>query len=121
MNQHRNLLPTRTTTMDEKKKQPQGQQINIELSADVARGVYSNLAVISHSHSEFVLDFIQVISGTPKAEVRSRVIMTPQNARRFLRALEENIEKFEEANGDIILNEQDMMLPPNFGGPAGFA
>ena len=96
-------------------------QINIELPADVAHGVYSNLAVISHSLSEFVLDFIQVLPGTPKAEVRARVIMTPQHAKRLLFALGENIEKFERVAGEIPILEKDIQLPPNFGGPVGFA
>ena len=105
--------------MDDNKKNQN--QINIELSAEVARGVYSNLAVISHSHSEFVLDFVQIMSGAPKAEVRSRVIMTPQNAKRLLMALRENLEKFERTHGEIKVLGGDVNLPPNFGGPAGFA
>lgn len=104
--------------MSEKKK---GQQINIELPAEVARGVYSNLAIISHSNSEFILDFVQVMPGTPKAEVRSRVIMTPQHAKRLMMALKDNIGKFELANGDIPLSEAEIQLPPTFGGPSGFA
>ncbi|MEM6801368.1 MAG: DUF3467 domain-containing protein [Bacteroidota bacterium] len=107
--------------MDEQKKKPQGQQINIELSQEMARGVYSNLAVISHSHSEFIFDFIQVLSGTPKAEVRSRVIMTPQNAKRLMMALKDNLDKFERAQGEIAIPEKEIQLPPNFGGPTGYA
>lgn len=107
--------------MDDQNKKKPVNQINIELSAEVARGVYSNLAVISHSHSEFILDFIQILSGTPKAEVRSRVIMTPQNAKRLMLALRENIEKFESVNGEVIIQDKDLGLPPNFGGPAGYA
>lgn len=107
--------------MDENNKKQQPNQLNIELSAETARGVYSNLAVISHSHSEFVLDFIQVLSGTPKAEVRSRVIMTPANAKRLLMALTDNLEKFERVNGEIRIQEQEVQLPPNFGGPTGIA
>ncbi|MDX2248165.1 MAG: DUF3467 domain-containing protein [Bacteroidia bacterium] len=107
--------------MDDQQKKKTANQINIELSAETARGVYSNLAVISHSHSEFILDFIQILSGTPKAEVRSRVIMTPQNAKRLLLALRENIEKFEQTNGEVIIPDKDLHLPPNFGGPAGYA
>ena len=107
--------------MEEKKNQTAPNQINIELSQEMARGVYSNLAVISHSHSEFVLDFIQVLSGTPKAEVRSRVIMTPQNAKRLLMALKENVEKFERNNGEVLMPEKEIQLPPNFGGPTGIA
>ncbi|MEZ4827509.1 MAG: DUF3467 domain-containing protein [Bacteroidia bacterium] len=106
---------------DQHKKKNAPSQINIELSAETARGVYSNLAVISHSHSEFILDFIQILSGTPKAEVRSRVIMTPQNAKRLLLALKENIEKFEQTNGEVLIPDRDMHLPPNFGGPTGYA
>ena len=75
---------------DEKKN-----QISIELSENVAEGVYSNLAVITHSATEFVLDFIQVLPGMPKAKVRSRILLTPIHAKRLLRALEDNISKFE--------------------------
>ncbi len=96
-------------------------QLNIELPADVAHGVYSNLAVISHSMTEFVFDFIQVLPGTPKAEVRSRIIMTPQHAKRLMLALRENVEKFERAVGEIPILEKEVQLPPNFGGPAGIA
>ncbi len=109
--------------MSDTKKGPKApQQINIELSAEIARGVYSNLAVISHSESEVVMDFIQIFSGTPKAEVRSRVIMTPQNAKRVLFALRDNLEKYELIHGEIKLGEpKDIQLPPNFGGPTGVA
>lgn len=102
-------------------KPKDGQQISIELPASIAHGVYSNMAVVSHSHTEFVLDFIQVIPGTPKAEVRARVIMTPENAKRFLAAMTENIEKFERMYGELPDFERDDQVPPNFGGPAGFA
>ena len=101
-------------------KQKDG-QLSIELSAEIARGVYSNLAVISHSPSEFVLDFIQMLPGTPKAEVRSRIIMTPSHAKRLLVALKDNIEKFETQHGHVPVDEAQAKLPPNFGGPTGFA
>lgn len=108
--------------MDEKQNKPQGNQINIELPADIAHGVYANLAVISHSPTEFVLDFIQVLPGTPKAQVRSRVILAPQHAKRLLYALKDNVDKYERHHGDIPLGEEpDEPLPPNFGGPAGYA
>ncbi|MEO0898688.1 MAG: DUF3467 domain-containing protein [Bacteroidota bacterium] len=107
--------------MEENQPQKNPNQLNIELPNEIARGVYSNLAVISHSDAEFVLDFIQVIPGTNKAEVRSRVIMTPQHAKRLLFAMQENIEKFERAQGEIRANKRDVQLPPNFGGPQGFA
>lgn len=90
-------------------------KINIELPEEIAEGVYSNLAVITHSPSEFVCDFIQIMPGAPKAKVRSRVIMTPENAKRFLNALKDNIKKYEENLGGITTNQE---LPPiNFGTP----
>ena len=72
-------------------------QLNIELSEEIAEGIYSNLAIITHSNSEFVLDFIRVMPGVPKAKVRSRIILTPEHAKRLLTALEDNLEKFENA------------------------
>lgn len=92
-------------------------QLNIELSEETAEGIYSNLAIITHSNSEFVLDFIRVMPGVPKAKVKSRVILTPEHAKRFLRALEDNIEKFEAINGRIKINEEPPGFPMNFGGP----
>ncbi len=71
-------------------------EIQVELSEEVAQGTYANLAVISHSSSEFILDFIRVVPGVPKAKVKSRIILTPDNAKRLLLALEDNINKFEE-------------------------
>ncbi|ODU60807.1 MAG: hypothetical protein ABT12_00715, partial [Paludibacter sp. SCN 51-9] len=76
-------------------------QLNIELSPEVAEGIYSNLAIISHSTSEFVLDFIRLMPGTPKANVKSRIILTPEHAKRLLFALQDNIAKFEAQNGKI--------------------
>jgi uncharacterized protein (DUF1778 family) len=92
-------------------------QLNIELSEEIAEGIYSNLAIITHSNSEFVLDFIRVMPGVPKAKVKSRVVLTPEHAKRFLRALEDNIEKFEAVNGRIKINEEPPGFPMNFGGP----
>ncbi len=100
--------------------QPQQQQMNIEINEDVAGGVYSNLAVINHSPSEFVVDFVQVMPGVPKARVKSRVILTPQHAKRFLRALSDNIKKFEQTHGEVGDQEQ-VNYPINFGGPTGQA
>ena len=91
-------------------------KLNIELSEEIADGVYSNLAIISHSNSEFVLDFIKVMPGMPKAKVKSRILMTPEHAKRLLHALQDNIQKFEAANGKI----KDLGpsgIPMNFGGP----
>ena len=70
-------------------------QINIELDEQTAQGVYANLAIINHSASEFVLDFVNVMPGLPKSKVRSRVILTPQHAKRLLRALQENVARYE--------------------------
>ncbi|MFA5780998.1 MAG: DUF3467 domain-containing protein, partial [Bacteroidales bacterium] len=80
-------------------------QINIELPEDVAEGVYSNLAIITHSNSEFVIDFIKMLPGIPKAKVKSRIILTPQHAKRLLVALKDNIVKFENAHGTIKVEE----------------
>ena len=73
----------------------------MELPADVADGIYSNLAMISHSPSEFVVDFIRMMPGLPKAKVKSRIILTPQHAKRLLSALTENIERYEAVYGSI--------------------
>lgn len=97
----------------------QKQQLNIELSEEIAQGIYSNLAVITHSSSEFVIDFVRVMPGVPKANVKSRIILTPEHAKRLLLALQDNIGKFERANGPIKINAgNDPMIPPmGFGGP----
>lgn len=95
-------------------------KLNIELTEEVAEGIYSNLAIISHSSSEFVLDFIKVMPGLPKAKVKSRVMMTPQHAKRLIRALQDNINKFESQNGSIKESDQPH-FPMNFGGPQGEA
>jgi len=93
-------------------------QINIELGEDQAEGTYANLAMISHSHSEFIIDFIKMMPGMPKAKVKSRVILTPQHAKRLLRALKENIGKYESLYGHIDTPEGSEGLPPfHLGGP----
>jgi hypothetical protein len=94
-------------------------QINIELDEKVAEGIYSNLAIINHSASEFVVDFVTLMPGVPKAKVKSRIVLTPQHAKRFLKALGENIHRYEQANGEIKDVEQPQ-IPLNFG-PAGQA
>jgi len=94
----------------------QPQQLNIEISEEVAEGTYANLAIITHSHAEFVIDFVNVMPGTPKSRVKNRIILTPFHAKRFMKAMIENIKKFESSNGTI----QDMEaveIPFNFGGP----
>lgn len=99
----------------------QQNQLNIELSEEVAEGTYSNLAIITHSNSEFVIDFIKIMPGVPKARVKSRIVLTPQHAKRLMKALKENVAKFEQANGPIKDTEQPNAFPLNFGGPAGQA
>jgi ribonuclease BN (tRNA processing enzyme) len=94
----------------------QQNQLNIEISEEVAEGVYANLAIITHSHAEFVIDFVNVMPGTPKSKVKSRLILTPQHAKRFMKALTENIKRFEAANGSIQ-DIEEIQLPMNFGGP----
>lgn len=91
-------------------------ELNIELSAEVAEGTYSNLAIISHSNTEFVVDFVRIMPGTPKANVKSRIILTPEHAKRLLFALQENISKFETANGKIKVGEQQKIPPMSFSG-----
>ncbi len=102
--------------MADQKEQPRQGQLNIEISEEVADGIYSNLAIITHSNSEFVLDFIRVMPGVPKAKVRSRILLTPQHAKRLMRALADNIQKFEAAHGTIRESEMPE-IPMNFGGP----
>ncbi|ABQ04977.1 MULTISPECIES: DUF3467 domain-containing protein [Flavobacterium] len=97
----------------------QQEQINIELDETIAEGIYSNLAIINHSSSEFVLDFVSIMPGIPKAKVKSRIVLTPQHAKRLLRAIGENIHRFEAAHGEIKETEQ-APIPLNFG-PAGQA
>lgn len=96
-------------------------QLNIELSEEIAEGTYSNLAIITHSNSEFVLDFIRVMPGIPKAKVKSRIILTPEHAKRLLQALEDNVTKFENANGRIKTQSEHPDFPINFGGTMGQA
>jgi uncharacterized protein (DUF1778 family) len=96
-------------------------QLNIELSEEIAEGIYSNLAIISHSSAEFVLDFIRVMPGVPKAKVKTRIILTPEHAKRLLSALENNIEKFEATNGRIKIQQDHSGFTMNFGGTMGQA
>lgn len=91
-------------------------QLNIEISEDMAEGQYANLAIITHSHAEFVIDFVNIMPGTPKSKVKSRIILTPQHAKRFMKALTDNINRFEQANGKIQ-DLEEVQMPFNFGGP----
>jgi hypothetical protein len=101
--------------------QDQGNQINIELSEEMAEGIYSNLAMIAHSNSEFVIDFIRMMPGVPKAKVKSRIIMTPEHAVRFLQALKDNVERYQDSFGDIKDMSDMPKMPFNFGGTMGQA
>lgn len=102
-----------------KKPQKTQKKINIELDETMAQGTYSNLAVINHSVSEFVVDFVNVMPGTPKSKVKSRIILTPQHAKRLAKALADNIKRFENAHG-VIKDYEKPPIPLNFG-PTGQA
>jgi predicted transcriptional regulator len=97
--------------VDENKKS----NINLELDENLAQGTYSNLALINHSVSEFVVDFINIMPGVPKAKVKSRIILTPQHAKRFSKALNENISRFEKSNGEIKDYDNKKQINLNFG------
>ncbi|NJL11871.1 MAG: DUF3467 domain-containing protein [Microscillaceae bacterium] len=105
------------------KNQPESKnQLNVELSEEIAEGIYANLAMIAHSNSEFVIDFIRVMPGLPKAKVKSRIILTPEHTKRLFAALQDNIKKFEDSYGAIESpGSQDFSLPLNFGGTMGEA
>lgn len=96
-------------------------QLDIEISEEVADGIYCNLAIITHSNTEFVADFIKIMPGVPKAKVKSRIILTPQHAKRLLAALSENIQKYEAANGLIKSDDLSPFIPTNFNGTIGQA
>lgn len=98
---------------------PRKKQINIELNDEVAQGIYSNLAIITHSSSEFILDFIRIMPGVTKAQVKSRIVLTPEHAKRLVAALQDNINKFESSHGPIkdVESSGNPGMPMNFGGP----
>ena len=100
--------------MAEKKE---NKQVSIELPEDLAQGTYSNLAVVNHSPTEFVVDFISMMPGMPKAKVKSRVILTPQHAKRLLGALADNVKKYESQFGNIKDVGKQQQVPLTFGGP----
>jgi len=105
---------------DEKNDSGNGPQLNIELTEEIAEGIYSNLVMLAHSSEEFILDFIRVMPGVPKARVKSRVIVTPQHARRLLKALADNIERYERAHG-VIEESQSPGPAVHFAVPGGEA
>jgi ABC-type nitrate/sulfonate/bicarbonate transport system ATPase subunit len=96
------------------------QQLNIELSEEMADGTYANLVIITHSFAEFVFDFVNVMPNVPKAKVKSRVVMTPHHAKRLMRALVDNVKRFEAQNG-VIKEQESVNVPFNFGGTTGQA
>ena len=91
-------------------------QLNIEISEEMAEGTYANLAIVTHSHAEFVVDFVNIMPGTPKSKVKSRIILTPQHAKRIMKILIDNIERFEKVNGEIK-DLEEVQVPLHFGGP----
>lgn len=93
-------------------------EIRIDLSDDIAQGTYSNLVVVTHSPTEFVVDFVRMMPGAPSAKVKSRIILTPEHAKRFMRTLQDNIKKYESMHGEIVdpLHRMEGGLPLNFGG-----
>ncbi len=95
----------------------QQNQLNIEISEEIAEGQYANLAIITHSHAEFVVDFVSVMPGTPKSKVKSRIVLTPQHAKRLMTALADNLDKFEDVHGKIK-DYEEVQVPFQFGGPA---
>ena len=103
-----------------KKSNTKENGLNLELDENLAQGTYSNLALINHSVSEFVVDFVNVMPGVPKAKVKSRIILTPQHAKRFSKALNDNISKFESSNRAIKEYENQKPIQLNFG-PTGEA
>ena len=102
---------------EEKKQKAEKGKINIELDEAIAEGTYSNLAIINHSVSEFVVDFVNIMPGRPKSKVKSRIIVTPEHAKRLLTALKDNIDKYEDAFGKINQGGGAPQFPISFGTP----
>lgn len=104
--------------MADQQKEKNQNQLNIELSEEIADGIYSNLAVITHSNAEFVIDFVRVMPGMPKAKVKSRILLTPQHAKRLMRAMADNIAKYESVHGKIADTKgPEGGIPMGFSGP----
>lgn len=96
--------------------------LDIELTEEIAEGVYTNLAIITHSDTEFILDFIRMMPGVPKGRVKSRIVMSPQHAKRLIMALGDNLARYEDSFGEIELHENHGNgIPLNFGGQTGQA
>ena len=107
--------------MENNIQNPAQNQIQIELSEEIAQGTFANLAIIAHSASEFIIDFIRIVPGIPKAKVKSRIILTPDNAKRLLLALQDNIRKFDETTNNQGINQPFGHFFPPIGGIAGQA
>ncbi len=105
------LYPLQRENVMDNKEKKQG-QINIELTEEMAQGTYSNLAIITHSSSEFVVDFVRIMPGTPKAQVKSRVVLTPEHAKRLMMALQDNVKKYESQHGVIKVQNNGPAMPP---------
>jgi hypothetical protein len=97
--------------MADKKEPPRQQQINIELGEKEAEGIYSNLAIISHSPAEFIFDFTRILPGVPKSRILARIIMTPQHAKMFMKAMNENMAKYERQFGEVNIEGPNNMFP----------
>lgn len=99
------------------------QEINIEIPEDIAEGTYSNLAIITHSHAEFIVDFVRIVPNVASSKVKSRIILTPQHAKRLMSALADNLKRYEEAFGPIKDHEggSGSPFPMNFNSPKGQA
>jgi len=93
----------------------EGKHLDLNLSPEIAKGTYSNLAIITHSQSEFVVDFARMLPGYPKPDICSRIIMTPDNAKKLLLALRDNLEKYESLYGSIEINGPKGTFPMGFG------
>ena len=105
--------------MSNNNDQKEGQPLDIELNEEVAEGIYSNFAIITHSQTEFIVDFVRMMPGVPKGKVKSRIVLAPQHAKRLLKALSDNVKRYEGNHGEIDDHEQPP-IPLNFG-PAGQA
>jgi hypothetical protein len=102
--------------MKPEENRPDEPMLNVEITDEVAEGIYSNLAIISHTAAEFILDFVQVFPGVPKARVRSRIILSPSHFKRLVIAMQDNLHKYESRFGPIEIRDEN--LPPvAFGGP----
>ena len=102
-------------------KQSENNGIQIELTEEIGQGIYSNLAVIAHSSSEFIVDFVRMMPGIPKAKVQSRIILTPEHAKRLMMALIDNVKKYESQFGEIKLQGPVQNFAPPIIGPVGEA